>query len=229
MTVVSETNSNLSVASGTPSTDRGRIWRQHQYYRIFKRMFDVIAVLATLPISIPLVGVLASLVLLDGGKVFFGQARLGRNGKVFKCWKLRSMVPKAGNKLEEYLAQNPAARAEWDETQKLRNDPRITGIGRFLRKTSADELPQLWNVLIGDMSLVGPRPMLPEQRPLYPGTAYFDLRPGMTGFWQISDRNKCSFAGRAVHDTRYANSMSLAVDMTVLLKTIRVVCNGTGL
>ena len=200
----------------------------NQYYLILKRIIDVVAVLVTLPIWLPLIGVLAFMVRLDGGKAFFSQPRVGRGGRVFTFWKLRSMIPDADRRLEEYLAQNSAARLEWNETQKLKNDPRVTPIGQLLRSTSADELPQLWNVLIGDMSLVGPRPMLPEQRPLYPGTAYFELRPGMTGLWQISDRNACSFAARAVHDAQYANSISLWVDASILIKTIGVVIRGTG-
>jgi lipopolysaccharide/colanic/teichoic acid biosynthesis glycosyltransferase len=199
------------------------------YDRFFKRAIDITVVLVTLPISLSLIGLLAFLVRLDGGKAFFSQPRVGRGGRMFTFWKLRSMVPNADRRLEEYLAHNPAARVEWNETQKLRNDPRVTRIGRLLRSTSADELPQLWNVLIGEMSLVGPRPMLPEQVPLYPGKAYFELRPGMTGFWQISDRNACSFAGRAVHDARYASNVSLGVDVMVLFKTLGVVIRGTGL
>ena len=198
-------------------------------YLTFKRVFDIVAVLASIPFVMPLVLLFALLVKLDGGDVFFSQQRVGRNGRTFKCWKLRTMVPDAENKLQDYLSKDPAAKAEWDEFQKLRNDPRITRIGGFLRKSSADELPQLWNILVGDMSLVGPRPMLPSQRALYPGVAYYDMRPGLTGFWQISDRNKCSFAGRASFDTLYARQMSFWTDMKVLLKTVSVVINGTGI
>jgi exopolysaccharide production protein ExoY len=205
--------------------------RPHQSgksYNIVKRYFDIAFVLASAPVSLILVGIFALLTRLDGGKAFYGQQRVGRDGKVFTCWKLRTMVPDAERQLEEYLKRDPVARAEWDRTQKLRHDPRITRIGRFLRATSADELPQLWNVLVGEMSLVGPRPMLPEQRPLYPGTAYYELRPGITGFWQVSDRNQSSFASRAIYDAEYARSMCFSVDMIVLLKTIETVVRGTG-
>ncbi len=143
-------------------------------------------------------------------------------------WKLRSMVADADSLLEAHLAANPAARAEWDRSQKLRSDPRITVLGRIIRKTSLDELPQLWNVLRADMSLVGPRPMLPEQRILYPGTAYYALRPGITGFWQISVRNESSFAQRAKFDAAYLRQMSLKTDILVMLRTVRVVLCGTG-
>lgn len=202
--------------------------RSHRPYFILKRFVDLSLVVITLPITVPLIAVLALCVHLEGGQAFFCQNRVGRDGKLFAFWKLRTMVPDADQRLDAYLASNPAARAEWDLTQKLKDDPRITRLGRFLRKTSADELPQLWNVLRGDMSLVGPRPMLPEQRTLYPGAEYFDLRPGMTGFWQISDRNECSFANRALFDTEYAKSMSLFVDIAILFRTVGVVVRGTG-
>jgi lipopolysaccharide/colanic/teichoic acid biosynthesis glycosyltransferase len=138
------------------------------------------------------------------------------------------MVMDAEARMAAHLARDPAARAEWEETQKLKADPRVTPIGRLIRKTSLDELPQLWNVLMGDMSLVGPRPMMPEQARLYPGRAYYSLRPGITGFWQISSRNETSFAGRAAYDTRYARRISFATDLGVLLATVRVVLRGTG-
>jgi len=127
-----------------------------------------------------------------------------------------------------HLAQDPEAKAEWDSTQKLKDDPRITRFGRFLRKSSFDELPQLLNVLLGDMSIVGPRPMLPEQEPLYSGTAYFELRPGITGLWQISDRNESTFAARAKFDTDYFEQLSLATDVRIIASTFRVVLRGTG-
>jgi exopolysaccharide production protein ExoY len=200
----------------------------HWPYSILKRLMDVAFVIITLPISVPLIATLALCIRLEGGHAFFSQSRVGRDGKLFSFWKLRTMVPNADQRLEAYLANNPEARAEWDLTQKLKDDPRITRLGRFLRKSSADELPQLWNVLRGDMSLVGPRPMLPEQRPLYSGVEYFNLRPGMTGFWQISDRNECSFANRALFDAQYAKSMSLFVDIAILFRTIGVVVRGTG-
>ncbi len=129
----------------------------------------------------------------------------------------------------QLLAEDAAAKAEWDSTQKLRNDPRVTRIGRFIRKYSLDELPQLWNVLVGDMSLVGPRPMFPEQRSLYPGTACFDFRPGLSGLWQVSERNESSFAERAGYDNEYARTASFSTDLAILAKTLVVVLRGTGL
>jgi lipopolysaccharide/colanic/teichoic acid biosynthesis glycosyltransferase len=138
------------------------------------------------------------------------------------------MVPDAHEKLEAYLATDPEARAEWDATQKLKRDPRITTVGRIIRKTSIDELPQLFNVLKGDMSVVGPRPFMVDQQALYHGRRYYDLRPGLTGFWQISDRNECNFAQRAHFDTAYYRSVSLKTDLAVIARTVSVVLRCTG-
>ncbi|EPX82329.1 sugar transferase [Salipiger mucosus] len=202
--------------------------REAFYHAVAKRALDVcLVLLAALPALI-VVSVLAVLVARDGHSPFYRQDRLGLNGRVFRLWKLRSMVPDAEARLEAHLAADPEARAEWDHAQKLRHDPRITPVGRFIRKSSLDELPQLWNVLRGDMALVGPRPMLVEQRAIYPGTAYYALRPGITGFWQTSVRNESSFSERAEFDADYLSRMSLATDLRVLLKTVRVVVRGTG-
>ena len=206
----------------------GPVNLQGAYPAYLKRFFDIAVVLLFAPLVLPLVILMAFVVAMDGGPAFYSQARVGRNGKTFRCWKLRTMVIDAEARLAAYLDANPAARAEWDETQKLKDDPRITRIGHILRKTSMDELPQLWNVLTGEMSLVGPRPMMPDQAPLYPGQAYYQLRPGITGFWQISDRNNSAFATRAVHDTAYAGRMSLATDIGVLFSTVGVVVRATG-
>ena len=202
--------------------------RRGIYRHAFKRGFDLLAVLATSFITLPLILLMAAGVALDGHSPFYAQKRVGKGGRVFTMWKLRSMVPGADAKLEAHLAADPAARAEWDHSQKLKKDPRITRIGRIMRKCSADELPQLWNVLTGDMSLVGPRPMLPEQAPLYPGQAYYALRPGITGIWQVSARNESSFADRARFDATYDRKLSLATDLGLLLATVRVVLRGTG-
>lgn len=193
-----------------------------------KRMLDLILVLIGGVVFLPLILILAALVRLDGSSAIYRQPRIGKNGRIFLLWKLRSMVPDADAALERYLASDAAARAEWDRSQKLRHDPRLTRIGATLRRYSLDELPQLWNVLMGDMSLVGPRPMMPSQRTLYPGTAYYDFRPGLTGLWQISARNDCSFADRASYDNRYAQEISLATDVRILACTVSVVLRGTG-
>lgn len=198
------------------------------YRRSLKRVLDCTLVLVAAPFVAPLILIIALVVRLDGGPAFYSQERIGRNGRIFRIWKLRSMKVGADALLEAHLAADPAARAEWTSTQKLKDDPRITPVGRPIRKVSLDELPQVWNVLRGDMSLVGPRPMMPEQAPLYPGVAYYRLRPGLTGFWQIRDRNRTTFAGRAAYDTRYAERLSLLTDLRVLAATVRVVLRGTG-
>ncbi len=198
------------------------------YAAYFKRLLDILFVLVSLPIVLPVMIVMSIVVGIDGGLPFYTQKRIGRNGRIFTMWKLRTMVPDAEDKLQGYLETNSAARREWDCTQKLKDDPRITSIGRILRKTSMDELPQLWNVLTGDMSLIGPRPMMPEQRNLYPGPVYFGTRPGITGLWQVSDRNECSFASRASFDHSYRQDLSFSADMNILQQTVFVVLRGTG-
>lgn len=199
------------------------------FYRSYaKRAFDITLILLALPAVAPVIALLALFVALGGGKPFYTQQRVGVNGVSYRIWKLRTMVPNADEVLEEYLAQNPAMRAEWDSKQKLINDPRITKFGNILRKCSLDELPQLWNVLRGDMSLVGPRPMMVSQKEMYPGTDYYALRPGITGLWQISDRNDTTFAARAKYDSAYNSDLSLKTDVKILFGTVRVVVNGTG-
>ena len=193
-----------------------------------KRIFDVCAIVVSAPIVIPALMLLTLVVALSGGKPLYKQRRIGLNGRVYTMWKFRSMVMDADAQLAKHLKANPAARAEWDRTQKLKNDPRITPIGRILRKTSLDELPQLINVLRGEMSLVGPRPMLPEQQGMYPGTAYYKLLPGITGPWQVSARNEAEFTDRAYYDTGYHNTLSFWGDLKVLFATISVVTRATG-
>tara|TARA_R110002074_G_scaffold23799_1_gene71679 strand:- start:758 stop:1456 length:699 start_codon:yes stop_codon:yes gene_type:complete len=198
------------------------------YRRYVKRALDILLVLMAMPVVLPLIAVFAVLVVLDGGPAFYSQDRIGFGGRRFRMWKLRSMVIDADAALAAYLDANPSARAEWDRDQKLTRDPRITWLGRFIRKISLDELPQLVNVLTGDMSLVGPRPMLPEQREMYSGQAYFRLRPGLTGPWQVSDRNSSSFAARAEFDRAYDAALSLRTDVAIIAATFAVVLRATG-
>lgn len=202
--------------------------RRGLYRNGLKRVMDVTLVLLGGVVVLPVVLVLALLIARDGHSPFYWNARVGRGGRIFHMLKLRSMVHDADARLEAHLAADPAAALEWAATQKLKRDPRITTFGRILRKTSMDELPQLWNVLTGDMSLVGPRPMMPSQQLLYPGRAYYTLRPGLTGPWQVSDRNGCTFAKRAEFDRDYEQSLSLATDLRLLLRTVSVVLKGTG-
>lgn len=198
------------------------------YRNFFKRAFDILAILAALPVVFPVILGLAVIVAREGGRPFYSQLRVGRGGRSFRMWKLRSMVTDADQRMEAYLEANPEARVEWDSTQKLRNDPRITRFGHFLRRSSLDELPQLWNVLRGDMSLVGPRPMMLNQRDIYPGKAYYALRPGVTGYWQTAGRNRTTFEARAEYDAIYDQKLSLPTDLGILARTIAVVLKGTG-
>jgi lipopolysaccharide/colanic/teichoic acid biosynthesis glycosyltransferase len=209
-------------------SDLGGAARLHPGYVLLKRPLDILTTVIVAPLALVIVGILAVLVRMDGEKAFFCQLRVGRDGRLFKLWKLRTMVPDADLKLQAYLSSDPQASLEWMTAQKLKDDPRITRLGKYLRKYSLDELPQLLNVFLGEMSLVGPRPMMPEQRHQYPGTAYFRLRPGLTGLWQISERNACSFAERAHIDTRYSRIMSLGTDLWIIMQTPLVVLKGTG-
>ncbi|MGB8812880.1 MAG: sugar transferase [Paracoccaceae bacterium] len=198
------------------------------YRKVFKRAFDIAAIVVAAPIIVPLVVGLAIAVSRDGGAAFYTQQRVGSGGRAFRMWKLRSMVSNADALMEQHLQAVPAARAEWDATQKLKNDPRITPLGRFLRRASLDELPQLWNVLVGDMSLVGPRPMMLNQQALYPGMAYYTLRPGITGYWQTAGRNRTTFEARAEYDDAYAADLTLLTDARILARTVGVVLKCTG-
>lgn len=197
-------------------------------YAHAKRIVDIVVTLAASPFVMTVVGILALLIMAHGGRPFYCQPRVGKHGRIFGLWKLRSMVPNAEQVLETFLESNPDARAEWDVDQKLKRDPRITAVGRVIRKYSLDELPQFINVLAGDMSLVGPRPLFPEQLSLYRGSNYFEFRPGLTGLWQTCARNSRSFGERAVQDTIYAGSVSLIADLRIIVRTVSVVFRGTG-
>jgi lipopolysaccharide/colanic/teichoic acid biosynthesis glycosyltransferase len=198
------------------------------YRKIFKRSLDILAVAMAAPVVALVVATLAIVIALDGKSPFYKQKRVGRNGREFNMLKLRSMIQDADAHLEKHLAENPDARLEWDTKQKLTNDPRITPVGRVIRKTSLDELPQLWNVLRGDMSLVGPRPMMPNQKGIYPGKAYYDMRPGITGLWQVSERNESSFSQRAYYDNLYHGDITLWNDLSLMFRTVGVVIAATG-
>jgi len=215
--------------AGVPGFARPQARRTVGYYEACgKRLLDLCLVIATAPITVPLILIMALAIARHGGNPFYWQRRIGRGGKTFRLLKLRTMVPNAEATLESYLAAHPEARREWDLTQKLKQDPRITLVGRCLRKTSMDELPQIWNVLRGEMSMVGPRPMMEDQARLYPGNAYFQIRPGITGLWQVMDRNNTAFRARAGYDTRYFNMISLGTDLWILARTVLVVLRGTG-
>lgn len=206
---------------------RGSLSRVYSVYG--KRAFDLVLVFLGAPIAIPVILFCALALWLEGGKPFYAQPRIGRSGHVFSILKLRTMVRDADALLKSHLDSDPALKAEWDAHQKLKNDPRITRVGRFLRVTSLDELPQIWNVLKGEMSLVGPRPMMPEQLTMYGNPdAYLALRPGLTGRWQVSARNESGFTARQVMDREYFTRLSLMEDVSMLRKTVGVVLRATG-
>lgn len=190
-----------------------------------KRAFDIVVSGTALVFLVPFLLFLYVVVRLEGGApALFRHTRIGRNGKAFSCLKFRTMVVDADRRLEELL-RDPVVAAEWRETQKLRNDPRITRIGRFLRRTSLDELPQLWNIFVGDMSLVGPRPVTRSELSRY-GTivgCYLAVRPGLTGPWQVGGRSNTTFSYRVELDRRYSVNSSFWGDIGYLFKTVWVV------
>ncbi|MEO1144087.1 MAG: undecaprenyl-phosphate galactose phosphotransferase WbaP [Cyanobacteria bacterium J06638_22] len=189
--------------------------------RMLKRCFDlIIASLLLLALS-PLMAFIAWRVARSGGPVLFAHERVGRHGRLFKCYKFRTMITDAANVLAKLLAENPSARAEWEQDFKLRNDPRITSIGHWLRRTSFDEMPQLFNVLAGDMSLVGPRPVVRDELARYgDGQVYYlQVRPGLTGIWQASGRNDVDYSRRVNLDTWYVRNWNLWYDIVILAKT----------
>lgn len=196
-----------------------------------KRALDVVVATLGLIFVAPLLLVVGFLVWRqDRQSAIFSHKRYGQDGRVFKCYKLRSMVADADERLQHLLATDPEARREWDLTQKLVNDPRITPLGRFIRMTSIDELPQLFNVLKGDMSLVGPRPISMSERGRYGENFadYCSVRPGITGLWQISGRSNVSYPERVRLDTTYAHSRSFWGDIAIMFKTIPAVLKSDG-
>jgi len=196
-----------------------------------KRLFDLALVGITLPLWAPLVGVIALMVWLgDRKSPFFLHRRIGYRGRPIRVIKFRTMVPDAQKVLQAYLEANPEARKEWEENFKLKNDPRVTKIGRWLRKFSLDELPQLWNVLRGELSLVGPRPIIEDEVKKYGDKfdLYLRVKPGVTGLWQVSGRNDTSYDYRVALDAFYVRNWSIWLDLVVLIRTIRVVLRGDG-
>ncbi|MDI3337809.1 sugar transferase [Defluviimonas aestuarii] len=197
-----------------------------------KRVLDIGLVFLALPVILPVLGIILGITALFGGQPLYSQYRIGRNGAAFRCWKVRTMVPNADRALAAILRDDPVLEQEWRQNQKLAHDPRVTRVGAILRKTSLDELPQLWNVLAGEMSLVGPRPFLPEQQALYDcrpcRASYYAMRPGITGSWQVGRRNRSSFGERALFDDDYSEQISLLTDLSILFRTVGVVLRATG-
>ena len=194
--------------------------------QLLKRGFDLVAASLLLLFLAPLLALVAAKIrLTDGGGVIFAHTRVGRHGRLFPCFKFRTMVRNSAEVLAELLARDPVARAEWAKDRKLKDDPRITPLGRLLRKTSLDELPQLLNVVRGEMSLVGPRPVVPDELELY-GEArlyYLQVRPGLTGLWQISGRNDIDYERRVGLDAWYVRNWTLWYDILILVRTLAAV------
>jgi len=199
--------------------------------RLAKRIFDLVATICGGFLILPILIIVAVLVGIDNkGHIIFAHRRVGRNGKPFPCYKFQSMIPDAQERLEEYLANNPEAKREWEATFKLTYDPRVTKLGAFLRKTSLDELPQLWNVLTGDMSLVGPRPIVTKEIDLYGDhiKEYYMVPPGITGMWQVNGRSDTTYEERVAMDTWYVRNWSVWIDLVYLFKTVKTVFTGKG-
>ncbi len=198
--------------------------------KLLKRAFDLVVSSLLLLLLSPVFGYICWKVSRDGGSPIYGHERIGQNGRKFKCLKFRSMIINSQDVLEKLLATDAEARAEWDRDFKLKNDPRITTIGHFIRKTSLDELPQLWNVVKGEMSLVGPRPVVEKELERYgdDGEYYLMAKPGMTGLWQVSGRNDVDYATRVYLDGWYVKNWSLWYDIAIMFKTIGVVLHRDG-
>ena len=200
------------------------------YAQAGKRLFDLMLALLIAPLVLPMIAILAVLARRDGGKAFFGHERVGQDGVAFRCWKIRSMVPDAQERLKKYLAENPEAAAEWERDHKLTHDPRITRFGNFIRKTSLDELPQLLNVLKGEMTFVGPRPIITDELAKYGSKVqhYLAQKPGITGLWQVSGRNDVSYDERVDMDVAYLERRCLMLDVSIIARTALAVVGKTG-
>jgi undecaprenyl-phosphate galactose phosphotransferase len=195
-----------------------------------KRMVDIASAVPLIILLTPVIALIALAVKLDGGPVLYAHRRVGPDGRSFRCWKFRSMVSNADQVIHQLLAQDSNIRQEWEQDFKLRLDPRVTPVGRFLRSYSLDELPQLFNVLTGTMSLVGPRPIVEAEVERYGPSfaAYCSCRPGITGLWQVHGRSDLDYARRVELDRLYAHRWSLRLDLTILLKTVIVITRRKG-
>jgi Undecaprenyl-phosphate galactose phosphotransferase WbaP len=199
--------------------------------RLLKEIMDISIVIVGGLLSLPLIALIALLIKISSpGPVIYGQQRIGLRGRRFQAWKFRTMMIDADKVLDKYLAAYPQLREEWEKNHKLRNDPRVTKIGRWLRLTSLDELPQLWNVLLGEMSLVGPRPIVQAEIGKYGESfdLYTKVLPGITGLWQISGRNNTTYAERVRLDSYYVRNWSPWMDLYILARTFKVVLQGEG-
>jgi exopolysaccharide production protein ExoY len=220
----------ISSARGLPVRTPASIATPTGPATVAKRTLDVIGALVLGLVFAPLIVVIVFLMRRRGDTVIYRHRRVGRGGQIFCCLKFRTMVPNADQVLRDLLESNPELRAEWVRDHKLRNDPRVTRLGRFLRRTSLDELPQLLNVLRGEMSLVGPRPVVREELLRYGRNVktYLAAKPGITGLWQVTGRNDTDYRRRVVLDTYYVRNQNLLLDLYILAKTTAVVLGGNG-
>lgn len=195
-----------------------------------KRIVDVAGAIVLTAIFSPLILAIIVLMRRNGGSIIYKHRRIGQDGRAFECLKFRTMIPNADQVLRELLERDANIKAEWVRDHKLRCDPRVTTLGKFLRRTSLDELPQLWNVIRGEMSLVGPRPVVREELLRYGRNvrAYLSAKPGITGLWQVKGRNDTDYRRRVVLDTYYVRNQNLRLDLYILLKTTQVVLGGSG-
>lgn len=200
-------------------------------YVVLKRMLELALIVLAAPVLLPVLLVIGLAVVLSSpGSVFYSHRRIGYGGSFFSMWKFRTMCVNSAEVLEDYLSRHPEARAEWNRTHKLRHDPRITAIGSFLRRYSLDEVPQLWNVLMGQMTLVGPRPIVAAEVEKYREgfEFYCRVKPGLTGLWQVSGRSQLSYDERVALDCDYVRRWSLRRDFVILLRTFLSVANQDG-
>jgi Undecaprenyl-phosphate galactose phosphotransferase WbaP len=199
--------------------------------RFCKWCFDVVVCAIGMVVAIPLGILFAVLIMVTSrGSPIYGHERIGRAGRRFTVWKFRTMVKDADRVLERHLDEHPELRQEWEQEHKLRNDPRVTAVGRFLRATSLDELPQFWNVIRGEMSLVGPRPIVEAEVFRYRDMfdLYLQVRPGISGLWQVSGRSDTTYDERVALDVAYVRNWSVWLDVWILLRTVRAVIRGKG-
>jgi exopolysaccharide production protein ExoY len=199
-------------------------------YRACKRLLDAVGAVALALLFSPLIIAVTLALRRNGGPVIYKHRRVGRDGRIFECLKFRTMIPDADKVLHALLETDDALKAEWIQNHKLKDDPRVTRLGKFLRRTSLDELPQIWNVLKGDMSLVGPRPVVREELLRYGRNAgiYLSVKPGVTGLWQATGRNDTDYRRRVAMDVYYVKSQNLLLDVYILFRTIGVVLGGHG-
>jgi len=220
---VAEKIDNSLIEAGETTAKKGN-------YELYKRVFDLCFAILLLPFLLPFMAIIAVLIKFDSrGPVFFAHRRIGKDGISFDCYKFRTMVQNADQLLSKVL-QNVEAQQEWKKDFKLRDDPRITRIGKFLRRSSLDELPQLFNVLQGNMSFVGPRPIVAAEVKRYGKdfNAYSSVKPGITGLWQVSGRNDTDYLMRIALDKKYSNLQSITEDVKIVLKTIPIILTKRG-